>query len=226
MSFLYLRLTHAISSLLCRINRRHQIISLKTRICRSGSKGLHSDCICICDLLWLSYDLWWWFIMHVMMVYCELWWWFIVNCDDGLLCLWHIIMPVMMVCCELWWFIVNWEGSVIRDRLVKKEGICRFAECNTRQRDALPSVKPKHSAKRPISVILRTFFAECFGFAECIVLDKRQSDHKIWPCALVCQVFWHWHSAKFRNIAECFGVGARQSLETLSSVLALALGKV
>ena len=44
-------LTHAISSLLCRINRRHQIISLKTRICRSGSKGLRSDCICICGLL-------------------------------------------------------------------------------------------------------------------------------------------------------------------------------
>ena len=114
------------------------------------------------------------------MVYCELWWWFIVICNDGLLCLWHIIMPVMMVYCELWWFIVNWEGSVIHDRLVKKGGFGHFAECNTRQRDVLPSVKPKHSAKRPISVILGTFFAECFGFAECILMDTLQSDHKIW----------------------------------------------
>ena len=74
---------------------------------------------------------------------------------------------------------MNCDGSVIRDRLVKKGGIGRFAECNTRQREALPSVKTKHSAKRPIFVILGTFFAECFGFAECILLDTRQSDHKI-----------------------------------------------
>ena len=120
-------LTYAISSLLCRINRRHQIISLKTRICRSGSKGLRSDCICICGLLWLSCDLWWWFIMHVMMVYCEVWWWFIVNCDDGLLCMWYTIMPVMMLYCELWWFIMNWEGSVIWDRLVKKRGLVAYS---------------------------------------------------------------------------------------------------
>ena len=138
-------LTH--SSLLCRINRRHQIISLKTRICRSGSKGLRSDCICICSLKWLS---------------CDLWRWFIVNCDDGLLwivmmvyyaceiqlCLWHIIMHVMMLYCELWWFIVNWKGSVIRDRLVKKgvliaspsvtlgkETLYRVSIQNTRRRD-------------------------------------------------------------------------------------------
>jgi len=159
-----------------------------------------------------------------MMVYCELWWWFIVNCDDDLLCLWHIIMPVMMVYCELWWFIVNWEGSVIRDRLVKKGGIGRFAECNTRQREALPSVKTKHSMKRQISVILGTFFAKCFGFAECILMDTRQSDHKIWAlrtCLLsvlgvtlgkvskLCRVFWAWHSAKFKNVAECFGLDSR-----------------
>ena len=37
-------------------------------------------------------------------------------------------------------------------------------------------------------------------------------------CALVCRVFWRWHSAKFRNIAECFGIDTRQSLETLPSV--------
>ena len=85
----------------------------------------------------------------------------------------------------------------MHDRLVKKGGFGHFAECNTRQRDTLPSVKPKHSAKRPISVILGTFFAECFGFAECILLDTRQSDHKIWP------------------LRDC-----------LPSVLALALGKV
>ena len=114
------------TSLLCRINWQYQIISLKTWICRSGSKGLRSDCICICGLLWLS---------------CDLWWWFIVNCDDGLLwivmmvyyacdiqlCLWHIIMPMMMLYCELWWFIVNWEGSVIRDIFIKKGywSLCR-----------------------------------------------------------------------------------------------------
>ena len=177
----------------------------------------------------------------VMMVYCNLWWWFIGNYDDGLLCLWHIIMPVMMVCCELWWFIVNWEGSIIRDRLVKKGGLGRFAECNTRQRAELPSVKAKHSMKRPFSVILGTFFAECFGFAECILMDTRQSDHKIWslskclPSVLgvtldkvskLCRVLWPWHSTKFRNFAERFGLDTRQTLETLPSVLVLTLGKL
>jgi len=109
------------------------------------------------------------------MVYCDLR--LIVNYDDGLLYLWHIIMPVMMFYCELSWFFVNWEGSVI----VKKGGLGRFAECNTRQKDELPNVKAKHSAKRPFSVILGTFFAECFLFDECIPMDTRQSDHKIWP---------------------------------------------
>ena len=149
------------TSLLCRINRRHQIISLKTQICRRGSKGLHSDCICICGLLWLSCVLWWWFIVN-----CKLWWWFIVTCDDGLLWIMmmiyytcDIIMPVMMFYCELSWFFVNWEGSVICDRLVKKGGLGRFAECNTRQTEELPSVKVKHSAKRPFSIILGSFFA-------------------------------------------------------------------
>jgi len=107
---------------------------------------------------------------------------------------------------------VNWEGSVIRDRLVKKWGIGSFAECNTRQRDALPSVDPKHSAKRPISVILGTFFAECFVFAECIQMDTRQSDHKNLPVA--------------RLFAECIGRDTRQSVQSLPSVLVLALGKL
>jgi len=160
-----------------------------------------------------------------MMVYCGIWWWF-VNCDDGLLCLWNTIMSVTYnyacdLYCELWWFILNWEGSVIRDRLVKKEGIGRFVECNTRQRDALPSVEPKHSAKKPISVILGTFFAECFVFAKCIQMDTRQSDHKIcpWRACLPsvlgvtlgkvckrCRVLWSWHSANFITFTECFGL--------------------
>ena len=37
-------------------------------------------------------------------------------------------------------------------------------------------------------------------------------------CALVCRVFWAWHSAKCLNFAECFGLDTRQSLETLPSV--------
>ena len=153
------------------------------------------------------------------MVYCDLWWWFIVNYDDGLLCLWHIIMPVMMVYCELRGVRYTWQIS-------KKGGLGRFAECNTRQRDALPSVKPKHSAKRSISIILRTFFAECFVFAECILMDTQQSNHKICPlCSFLpsvlvltlgkvckrCWVLWSWHSANFRN---------------LPSVLELTLGKL
>ena len=68
-------------------------------------------------------------------------------CDDGLL-------GIMMVYYEL-------RGFVIRDRLVKKG------------ESWLPSVKAKHSTKRPFSIILRTFFAECFGFAECIPMDTR-----------------------------------------------------
>ena len=103
-----------------------------------------------------------------------------------------------MVYCEL--RAVRYTGQIS-----KKGGIGRFAKCNTRQREALPSVKPKHSAKRPISVILETFVAECFGFAECIIMDTRQSDHKIWPLRAClpsvlgvtlgkvskrCRVFW------------------------------------
>ena len=79
-----------------------------------------------------------------------------------------------MVYCEL-------RGVRYTGQISKKGGIGHFAECNTRQRDALPSVEPKHSAKKPISVILGTFFAECFVFAECIQMDTRQSDHKIYP---------------------------------------------
>ena len=30
----------------------------------------------------------------------------------------------------------------------------------------------------------------------------------------LCRVLWSWHSAKFRNFAECFGLDTRQTLET------------
>ena len=134
---------------------------------------------------------------------------------------------------ELWWFSVNWEGSVTRDRLEKSGGFGRFAECNTQQTEELPSVKAKHSAKRPFSIILGTFFAECFGFDECIPMDTRQSDHKIWPLlaclpsvlgvtlgkvSKLCRVFSSWHSANLRNFAECFRPDTRQTWETLPSV--------
>ena len=169
------------------------------------------------------------------MVYCDLR--LIVNYDDGLLYLWHIIMPVMMFYCELSWFFVNWEGSVI----VKKGGLGRFAECNTRQKDELPNVKAKHSAKRPFSVILGTLYAECFGFDECISMDTRQSDHKIWPLlaclpsvlgmalgkvSKLCRVSIGIHSAKFTNFAECFRLDTQQTWKTLPSVFVLTLGKV
>ena len=45
-------------------------------------------------------------------------------------------------------------------------------------------------------------------------------------CALVCRVYWAWHSAKCVNVAECFGLDTRQTLETLSGVLVLTLGKL
>ena len=163
------------------------------------------DLVVTCDdgLLWI-----------VKMVYCELWRWFIMPvtynyvCDDGFL--WIVI-----VYCELRGVRYTWQIS-------KKRGVGRFAECNTRQREDLPSVKAKHSAKRPFSVILGTFFAEYFGFAECNLMDTRQSDHKIWslskclPSVLgvtlgkvskLCRLLWPWH-------------------ETLPSVLGLTLGKV
>jgi len=139
-----------------------------------------------------------------------------------------------MVYCEL-------RGVRYTGYISKKGGIGRFAECNTRQRDALPSVEPKHSTKKLIYVILGTIFAECFVFAECILMDTRQSNHKICllraclPSVLgvtlgkvckLCRVVWSWHSANFRNVTECFGIDTRQSLETLSSVLGLTLGKL
>jgi len=96
-----------------------------------------------------------------------------------------------MVYCEL-------RGVRYTGQISKKGGTGRFAECNTRQRDALPSVDPKHSAKRPISVILGTFFAEGFVFAECIQMDTRQSNHKNLPVA--------------RLFAECIGRDTRQSV--------------
>ena len=150
-------------------------------------------------------EVWWWF-------YCELWWWFIMPvtynyaCDDGLL--W-----IVMVYCELRGVRYTWQIS-------KKGGFGRFAECNTRQRDALPSVMPKHSVKRPISVILETFFAEC------ILMDTRQSDHKIWPLRAclpsvkpktlgkvfkLCWVSRPRHLAKFRHFAECHAQNTRQT---------------
>ena len=192
MSFLYLQLTHAISSLLCRINWWNQIISLKTRICHSGSKGLRSDCICICGLLWLSCDLWWWFIMPVMMVYCELWWWFIMPvtynyaCDDGLL--W-----IVMVYCELRGVRYTWQISKKGGVLVAlpsvtlgKERSCRVSRQNTRRRGH--------------------FLLS--GYLLCRVYSNGHSVKviiKSGRCALVCQVYWAWHSAKCLNFAECYG---------------------
>ena len=141
-----------------------------------------------------------------------LWWWFIVNCDDGLLCLWHIIMPVMMVYCELWWFIMNREGPVIRDRLVKKGGLvalpsvtlgkemrCRVSSQNTRRRGqfllfwepSLPSVLDLPSV---------------------FYLTLGKVTIKSGRCALVCWVYWAWHSAKCVNFAECFGLDTQQNL--------------
>ena len=61
-----------------------------------------------------------------------------------------------MVYCEL-------RGVRYTGQISKKGGIGRFAECNTRQSEALSSVKPKHLAKRLISVILETFFVECLS---------------------------------------------------------------
>ena len=169
------------------------------------------------------------------MVYCDLWWWFIVNYDNGLLYLSHIIMPMMMFYCELRGVRYMWQISK------KGGGLGRFAECNTRQTEELSSVKAKHSAKRQFSVILGTFFAECFGFDECIPMDTRQSDHKIWPLLAclpsvlgvalgkvykLCRVFSSWHSANLRNFAECFRVDTQQSWETFPSVFLLTLGKL
>ena len=150
------------TSLLCRINRRHQIISLKTRICRRGSKGLHSDCICICGLLWLSCDLWWWFIVNcddgllwlVMMVYCELWWWFIIPvtynyaCDDVLL--WIVMVFYELRGVRYMWQISKKGGVLVASPSVTlgKQRSCRVSRQNTRRRDhflsfwepSLPSV--------------------------------------------------------------------------------------
>ena len=146
------------------------IISLKTRICRRGSKGLRSDCICICGLLWLSYDLWWWFIVNcndgllwlVMMVYCKLWWWFIIPvtynyaCDD-------VLLWIVMFYCEL-------RGVHYTGQISKKGGIGRFAECNTRQREELSSVKEKNT---------------------------RWRGHFLLSGNLLCRVYSNGHSAKW-----------------------------
>ena len=168
------------TSLLCRINRRHQIISLKTQICRRGSKGLRSDCICICGLLWLSCDLWWWFIVNCddgllwLEVYCELWWWFIIPmtynyaCDD-------VLLWIVMVYCKLRGVRYTWHIS-------KNGGLGRFAECNTRQRDELPECQGKTLGEETIfyhsvNLLCRVFW--------------------------ICRVYSNGHSAKFRHFAEC-----------------------
>ena len=160
-----------------------------------------------------------------MMVYCELWWWFIVNYDDGLLCLWNTIMSVTYnyaceLYCELWWFIVNWEGSVIRDRLVKK-GVLVALPSVTLGKETLYRVSSQNTRRRNQFLLFwEPFLPSVFKWTLGKVTIKSTR------CALVCRVYWAWHSAKCVNFAECFGLNTRKTLETLPSVLVLTLGKL
>ena len=84
-------------------NNQFQDPDLSQRF-QGPTQWLHLHCV----LLWLSCDLWWWFIVNcdddllwlVMIVYCELWWWFIIPmtynyaCDD-------VLLWIVMVFCEL-----------------------------------------------------------------------------------------------------------------------------
>ena len=101
------------------------------------------------------------------------------------------------------------------------EGIGRFAECNTRQRDTLLSVEPKHSAKKSISVILGTFLSSVSSLPSVFKWTLGKVTIKSACCALVCRVYWAWHSAKCVNVDECFGLDTRQTLQPLPSVLVL-----
>ena len=154
----------------------------------------------------------------VMMVYYELWWWFIMPMtynyarDDALL--W-----IVMVYCELRGVCYTWQISkkgvlvALPSVTLGKERSCRVSRQNTRR-------------KHHFLLFWEPSLSSGSGFAECILMDTRQSDHKSTRCALVCRVYLAWHSAKCVNFAECFGLDTRQTLETLPSVLKLTLGKV
>ena len=151
-------LTHAISSPLCRINRRHRTILMLQRIlhqislighlikilvvvngtsiCNCGCRWWSTwiTCKLICDILW---DIWrLWYICDVCDIY---------------------VLLVIYMCC--WWYICNvcyiyllfvWMGC---KKQIKKAIFSHFAECNghdTRQSD-----NPR--------TCLGTCFAECTG---------------------------------------------------------------
>ena len=152
-----------------------------------------------------------------MMVYCELWWWFIVNCDDGLLCLWNTIMSVTYnyacdLYCELWWFTVNWEGSVIRDRLVKK-GVLVPLPSVTLGKETLSRVSSQNTRRRNQFLLFwEPFLPSVLSLPSVFKWTLGKVTIKSARGALVCRVYWAWHSAKCVNFAECFSLDTRQTL--------------
>ena len=140
-------LTHAISSPLCRINRRHRM-SLMTQRGHSETRGL-SDYLWFYLHLWITCDYLWLFVvvneptsdsevyLHLCVVNISIW----TACDAYCeLC----VMPTMFI----------WVGYVIRDRTIKTGNIwslCRvlnsakrpFAEYqhkNTRQSEHVAKI--------------------------------------------------------------------------------------
>ena len=161
------------------------------------------------------------------MVYCDLWWWFIVNYNDGLLYLW-------------WCFIVNCHGFFeLRGvrymwQISKKGGVLVALPSVTLDKERSCRVSRQNTRRRGHFLLFwEPSLPSVFGFAECILMDTRQSDHKIWPLLAclpsvfvltlgkleeLCRVFSCWHSAKLRNFAECFPPDTQQTWETLPSV--------
>jgi len=103
--------THAISSSLCRINRRHRMMGLKTQICRSGRSGhlseyfwLWNNCMDLLAFVFVDYLRLW---MNDIKVYLHLW----ITCDY-MNCLWCLLW-YMCDACDVW------VGYHMHDQIIK-----------------------------------------------------------------------------------------------------------
>jgi hypothetical protein len=88
----------------------------------------------------------WWIFMFVLAIYVCV----------GYLCLWWYLWCIYVM--YMWYLLFVWMEY---KKQIKKVHTGHFAECNTRQRGALPSVKAITLGKEPRPGHRYRFFAEC-----------------------------------------------------------------
>ena len=123
-----------------------------------------------------------WILMFVLDTYVRAWdvwdlclcWVLVLNTYvcDGYLCLCWIFMFVMIYVIYMWYLLFVWMEY---KKQIKKVYTGHFAECDTQQRGALPSVRVITLGKEPKPGHQFRYFAKCYvvplgkeaGFAEC-----------------------------------------------------------